>query len=92
MPIALRIKLRPWKNRIKKIHMNAKELSFLGGWTERGREREGEMREREPQRGGRGERDICMITMITQHPGPLTCRHSTNDTHNNIDYQKQPNI
>ena len=54
--MALRIKLRPWKNRIKKIHMNAKELSFLGGWTERGREgemrewEEGEERERERER------------------------------------------
>ena len=44
----LRTKLRPWKNRIKKIHINAKELSFLGGWTERGRE--GEMREKESHR------------------------------------------
>ena len=54
MPIALRIKLRPWKNRIKKIHMNAKELSLLGGWTERGRE--GEMRERATERGEGRER------------------------------------
>ena len=66
--MALRIKLRPWKNRIKKIHMNAKELFLLVGWIKR--EIEGEMRER-----GR-ERDTCMITMITQYPGPLTCRHS----------------
>ena len=59
--MALRIKLRPWKNRIKKIHMNAKELSLLGGWTKRGRE--GEMREshrewegeRGRERGGGGD-------------------------------------
>ena len=47
--MALRIKLRPWKNRIKKIHMNAKELSLLGGWVKR--EIEGEMRERGRERG-----------------------------------------
>ena len=33
--MASRIKLRLWKNRIKKIHMNAKELSLLGGCRER---------------------------------------------------------
>ena len=70
--MALRIKLRPWKNRIKKIKMNAKELSLLGRWIKRDRGRN----EREREREGEGERDTYMITMITQYPGPLTCRHS----------------
>ena len=52
IPMALRIKLRPWKNRIKKIHMNAKELSLLGGWTKRGIK--GEMRESHREWEGRG--------------------------------------
>ena len=39
----------------KKIHMNAKELSLLGGWTKRGRE--GEMRESHRGRGGERERE-----------------------------------
>ena len=46
--MALRIKLRPWKNKIK-IHINAKELSFLGvcGGRERDRgERNDKGRER----------------------------------------------
>ena len=63
MPIALRTKLRPWKNRIKKIHMNAKELSLLGGCGGGERERErgregGEEGEREREREGGGERKI----------------------------------
>ena len=62
--MALRIKLRPWKNRTKKIHVNAKELSFLGVCRGEGndkgreREREGEGkrgRERERERKGGGE-------------------------------------
>ena len=66
--MALRIKLRPWKNRIKKIHKNAKELSLLGGWIKR--EIEGEMREREGGRGG--ER-----YMYDNHDNTTpTCRHS----------------
>ena len=50
----LRTKLKPWKNNTKKIHIKAKELSFLGMSGEReerkggGRE-EGE-RERERER------------------------------------------
>ena len=30
IPMELRIKLRPWKNNTMKIHIKAKELSFLG--------------------------------------------------------------
>ena len=57
--MALRIKLRPWKNRTKKIHINAKELSFLGVCGGRERDR-GESNDKGRER----ERDTYMITMI----------------------------
>ena len=65
MPIALRIKLRPWKNRIKKTHMNAKELSLLGGCGGRerdqgGRTDKGERKNRERER----ERERMITTTI----------------------------
>ena len=48
IPMELRTKLRPWKNNTKKIHIKAKELSFL--------EMSGE-REREEKEEGRKERE-----------------------------------
>jgi hypothetical protein len=56
MPMALRIKLRPWKNKMNKIHINAKELSLLKVCG--GREREGEIRKREG--GGEGREMVTM--------------------------------
>ena len=65
-PMALRIKLRLWKNKIKKTHMNAKSCSSWEcverGWTEREIEgkrptESGREREREGEGGrerGRG--------------------------------------
>ena len=57
--MALRIKLRPWKNRTKKIHINAKELSFLGVCGGRERDRgESNDKGREREKGGERERYI----------------------------------
>ena len=56
IPMALRTKLRSWKNNTKKIHIKVKKLSFLEmcGGREGGRERE---REREREEEGEGERE-----------------------------------
>ena len=68
--MALRIKLRPWKNMIKKTHINAKELSLLGVCGERvdGERVKGEIREThregEGEKGGGG--DMITTNNITQ--------------------------